>query len=226
MITLGLAYYSSDNMEKALSKFAEADNVEGWLRNAGKEVLYLMIGNAYAKKASMEKTSEELPKAEEAYQNALDIRPSYARALLGKAGVLYLLALGDPNDPSFDTVDLKMLKEAEREFIETKSLKDQDENANIRVKADFSLGQIYYVYAQIEDVSWYTRAIAAFQSVIKAYEQGNDQIMDFASHSYARLGLIDRSLGNPASAISHYRKAINTSTPLYQAYYHTRIAEI
>jgi hypothetical protein len=44
------------------------------------------------------------------------INPEYARAKVGRAGVYYLLALGDPNEPSFDTVNKEMLDRAAAEY--------------------------------------------------------------------------------------------------------------
>ncbi|MEK7278642.1 MAG: hypothetical protein AAB427_14920, partial [Chloroflexota bacterium] len=96
LITIGLAYYSVDDYAEALNYFTQAEATKGWLKNAGKEIVYLLMGNATARQASKDKNSGSLTKAHEFYETALSVNGEYASARVGLAGVLYLIALGDP----------------------------------------------------------------------------------------------------------------------------------
>lgn len=82
---VGLAHYSNHDYERALVIFQSAERVEGWEDNEGKQVLYLLIGNAAGKNGMIEL-------AETYYRKSRDIDPEYARAYIGLANVYYRLA--------------------------------------------------------------------------------------------------------------------------------------
>ena len=71
LITIGLAYYSVEDFENAVDYFQRAADEERWLKTNGKEVVYLMLGNAYVRWASKDNSSEYLPAAAENYAEAL-----------------------------------------------------------------------------------------------------------------------------------------------------------
>lgn len=226
LIAIGLAYYSVDNPNQALNYFNNAEAIKSWFDNAGKEVIYLLIGNGYSRISSMNKSVDNLPDAYEAYSNALKINPSYARAKLGQAGILYLMALGDPENPSLGTVDLRKLDESENAFHEASRFADQPTKANINIKVNFGLGQIYIARGEVQDTKWLDRAENEFQQVISDYENGNKRIIELASQAYARRGLISLIKNNVDHAIEYYKLSIKIASPHFKAYYYTRLGEI
>jgi len=225
LITVGLAYYSTDNLNQALEYFSRGEATPGWLSNAGKEVVYLLLGNTEARMASQAKSPELLESALAHYERALSINPDYARAKVGRAGVYYLLALGDPNVSSFDTVNDELLDQADAEY-EAALTFDAPESANIDEKVHFGLGQVYLVRAQIEAGEWTVRAKNEFNQVIAAYQSGDPRLTDLAGHAYARLGLIALLEGDADNAASNYEMASKLVTPYWQGIYKARIGEI
>ncbi len=226
LITIGLAYYSIDGFEQALDYFTQAEENRGWLQNAGKEIIYLLLGNANARLASKENSVEYLSPAFDHYDTALDINRTYTRAKVGQASVLYLIALGNPTDSSFETVDLDQLDEAATVFEDALNLGNPPASANIEAKVSFGLGQINLVHAQIAEGDWLAQAEAKFNQVVQEYENGNIRIIDLAGHAYARLAVIAYLQGNTDAAVDHYAHATQLVTPHYQSYYNTRLGEV
>ncbi len=227
MITIGLAYYSVDNLEQARAYFSQAAETNGWLDTAGKEIVYFMLGNTYVSQASLEKSSDALTDALIAYQTALSINPSYARARLGQAGVLYLQALGDPAEPVMVENNDKLIQ-AEKAFLDTLEISDPDQltEENIGTKVHFYLGQIYIARSQIDDPSWLQTAEGEFDLVIEDYLAGDDRVKELASHAFARRGLIAMIQQDRETAKSFYQSAIEITSPRYKAYYSSKLAEI
>jgi tetratricopeptide (TPR) repeat protein len=225
-ITIGLSYYATDDFERALEYFRRAEATEGWLQTAGKEVVYLLLGNASARLASKAKSINSLETPYDYYDTALDINPAYARAKVGQASVLYLMAMGDPTDQSFDTVDLHQLDEAAAAFEAALDLGNPPESASIETKVSFGLGQVDFVRALATGGDGIAQAEAEFKQVVQDYESGNERVAGLAGHAHARLGAIARLQGNTSAAIEHYLRATELAPPHYQAYYHTRLGEI
>ena len=226
LITIGLAFLSVDDAEKALDYFQQAEALDGWFKTAGKEIIYLLIGNAYGRQASIEKSETYLASARENYTTALDIDPMYGRAKIGQAAVLYLISLGDPYDASFESIDLEMLDQAEALFQEANEMSGSPESANVQTKSAFGLGQVYFVKSQILGEDWIERANDEFIKVIEDYESGDERIGETASHAYARMGLIAWLNGDLESAVAFYRKAIESASPYYQGYYFSSIGDL
>jgi tetratricopeptide (TPR) repeat protein len=226
LITVGLSYYATDDQEKALDYFTQAEATEGWLRTAGKEVAYVLLGNAGSALISQENSAEYVSTTLDYYNTALSINPTYARAKVGQASVLYIIALGDPAVPSWDTVDLDLLDQAAAAYEAALDLGDPPESANIETKVHFGLGQIYLVRAIVVGEDWLDRAEAEFEQVVEAYDGGNTQIVNYAAHAYARLGAIARLRDDTEAAIERYTRATELASPHYQAYYYTRLGEV
>jgi len=227
LLTIGLAYYSNDDFEMALDYFSSAQDTKGWLDSAGKEVLYMLLGNIYIRMASRDKNPDYLSSAHDAYVSALQIDPTYIRASLAQANVLYLEALGDPTNPSFDTVDQEKLNSAQIQFEEALKEKNPPAGINVYPKAHFGLGQIYLVKAlPSSQEDWLEKARKEFAAVVEEYESGNEAIIYYSSHAYARLGLIERQLGNADSAAEYYQKAISIASPYYQGFYYTKLGDL
>jgi tetratricopeptide (TPR) repeat protein len=230
LITVGLAYYSIDDFEKASDYFSQAEAMEGWY--AGKEVLYLLLGNASSRRASQENSTEYLDATAAYFDTALTINPAYARAMVGKAGVLYLQAMGDPNKRPSEEIDLDKLDEAAAHFKAALELGESPASANIEAKVHFGLGHVYVgrlLYALDIGNDWaasLAKARDEFQEVVQEYKDGNIQIANLAGHAYARLGMMARVEGETEKAVELYASAIELVSPYYQSYYYTRIGEV
>lgn len=226
LITIGLAYYSIDDYDHAISYFEKAAANDKWLRNAGKEIVYVLLGNATQRKAAIEKDRSEFSKAKDNYSKALEINEEFARAKLGEAAMLYALALGDLSTSSFETVNWELLDESEASYHEALTLKDQPLGASIEEKYHFGLGQIYFARSQVDDGNWLEKAEQEYRAVVNEFENGNEQIVDIAGHAYARLALISIIRGDLDTAVDQYNQAISLSSPYLKALYSTSIAEI
>lgn len=226
LLTIGLAFLSVDDAEEALVYFQQAETIDGWFKSAGKEVIYLLIGNALGRQASIEKSDENLASASENYSTALEINPDYSRAKVGLASVLYLIALGDPKDRSFGSVDREMLDQAEALFKEASLDGNAPESANVSTKSVFGLGQIYFVKSQMLGDEWIEKAKIEFKKVTADYESGDERISETASHAYARLGLFAWNEGDTDTAVEFFRKGIAIASPYYQGFYYATIGDI
>jgi tetratricopeptide (TPR) repeat protein len=226
LLTIGLAYYSNDDFQTATNYFSRAEDTKGWIDSAGKDVVYILLGNTYVRMASRDKAPGYLSSAQDAYEKALAIDPGYLRASIGQANVLYLDALGDPANPSFDSVDQNKLDAAQALFEAALNNSDPPVGINVSAKSNFGLGQIFLVKAQILQDSWVEQARKEFEAVVQEYEAGNKTIVYYASHSYARLGLIEWQKANVDASAQFYREAINIASPYYKGYYYTRLGEL
>ena len=245
LITIGLAYYSFDNYPKAEEYFAKAIGVDDWLESDGKELAYLLRGNAITRQASISKDFTRLPEALADYDKAWRITSGkYGRALVGRGGIVYLEALQNPLRPDPKNVDQAKLDEAEKIFNDALALKNQPDSYNIPSKAYFSLGQIYQMRGQIlaageagaeadaltkkaaDDLT--KKAIDYYEKVTQAYEctAGTDpescavkNIQEIASFAYARLGLLYALLQEPnyPLAMENYQKSFDISSPYFKS---------
>jgi tetratricopeptide (TPR) repeat protein len=238
-MTIGLAYYVTDAFEEALDYFEDAEKTKGWYDGDGKEVIYLLKGNAYArldsKRACVETYEEHLEEAWTQYDAALSINPTYARAKVGQAGVLRQMAFTDFTKE----VDVELLDQASAAYKDALHVGNPPESADIEAKVNFGMGQVYFVRyiraleVQEDGSSALSKAAGEFEQVVQEYNNGNDRIENMAGHAYARLGLIalertDLESTNDAyiQAVKYYSRAIELVSPYYQAYYFTRLGEV
>ncbi len=227
LVTIGLAYYSIDDFENALSYFEKAAKEERWV-GGGKEVVYLLIGNAYVRQATKIQVFTDLPLATQNYQAALENNGSYGRAMIGEANVLYLNASVDKK------CDSSGLDQASALLDRTLALQDQPSSANIETKVHFYRGQIAIIRdsCHMAGDDWLTNAQNEFIWVTNQYEtrKENDQdiegIKSLASHAYARLGYIAYQRGQPEPAITWLQKAVEIASPYYQGSYTSLIGDI
>jgi tetratricopeptide (TPR) repeat protein len=231
-IVQGLAYYSADNFLHAREQFQAAVAVNGWFDSAGKEVAYLLIGNAdvrYISKVSQKITAEDYQKysqeAGQSYAHALEINPQYARAAVGQASVLFMRALGDPSEKSAH-VDAAVLDQAEKAYQAALSLADAPPSANIPAKVHFGLGQIAFTRSQLLNVDSLAKAGDEFTQVVKEFDQGNSSVRDLASHALARLAWIATQKGDFPAAIQYARRSIAIASPYYQGRYQALLGDI
>jgi tetratricopeptide (TPR) repeat protein len=225
-ITIGLVYYSVDDYPNAIHFFEIAKNDPDWLDLDGKEIAYLLVGNSYTRLASIELDSDYLKPALENYEYSLsEINPNYGRAIIGYAGIIYLQALGEPPEL---TVNIEKLSQAESLLMDAMQLENQPESANIESKAHYYLGQINLakVLGGIPGGDWMDIAKNEFEYVTNDYEKGDMHIQSFASHAYARLGIISCNQGDFDSAVDYVETAISIASPFYEGEYFSLLGNL
>jgi tetratricopeptide (TPR) repeat protein len=228
LITIGLAYYSVDRFEQALTYFEQAAGEDRWV-DGGKEVVYLLIGNSYIRQDSQTQDFSDLASAGENYRQALQENPGYSRAMIGQANVLYLTASQDKNN-----CDLAGLDQASELLKQAESAADRPPGANIDTKVQFYRGQIAIIRAACHQAGedWLAVAQDQFSQVTSQYEtrkqKGEDsvEIESLAAHAYARLGYIAYKRQDPAAAIAWIDKAVPIASPYYQALYTSLAGDI
>jgi tetratricopeptide (TPR) repeat protein len=228
LITLGLASFAVDDYEQALDYFINADEVPNWPANAGKEMLYALMGSTASRLAATTLDSGYVDEALDYYDRALEIDPQYVRALVGEASAIYQLALGNLEERKGSQVDLDLLDEAELLFRQAADM-GAPEAAEIPLKTHFGLGQIFLVrhFLQLEGGDWLAQARAEFQAVIDSYVANGARNHDMVGHAYARLALIANQFDqDPAMAISLYQEAVALATPRWQAQYQIDMGDL
>lgn len=228
LITMGLAYYSVDRFDDALTYFQKAADEKDWV-GSGREVVYLLIGNAYVRKDSQNQDFADLPQAEQNYQLALENNSDYGRAMIGEANVLYLQASRDKSN-----CDSAGLEQASTLLDQALALTDQPASANIEAKVHFYRGQIALIRNACNqtDQDWMATAQDEFTWVVKQYEklkQNNgsyEGLQSLASHAYARLGYVAYKHGDFDTAITWTKKAVEIASPYYQGYYTSMMGDI
>lgn len=224
LLTLGLAYYSLDDYERALTYFEQAASETRWV-GRGKEVAYMLIGNSYARQASKAQDFSMLPLAMENYQKALEINGSYGRALIGEASVSYL----ESSDKVLGQCDIEGLGQAGELLDQALALEDQPASASIETKVHYYDGHIANLMGdkcdQANAEKWIKIAKDEFNWVVNEYEHRKQAGQDFAiiekfaSHAYSELGLIAyRHDQEPDLAISYLEKAVESASPYYKGY--------
>lgn len=228
LIIMGLAYYSVDKFDDALMYFQKAADEKDWI-GSGREVIYLLIGNAYVRKDSQINSFDDLQLAEQNYRLALDDNPNYGRAMIGEVNVKYLQASLDKNN-----CDLIGLNQASALLDNALGLNNQPASANIETKVHFYRGQIAFIQygCHQTDQDWLTKAQDEFTWVVKQYESrkqnnsGYEGIQSLASHAYARLGVIAYLRNDADTAISWHKKAVEIASPYYQGFYTAFLGDI
>lgn len=228
LVTLGLASYAVDDYEQALAYFMAADEVPNWPQSAGKELLYLLMGNASSRLAAATLDNGYVDDALDYFDQALEIAPDFARALVGEASAVYQLALGDLQTRQGSQVDLTLLDEAEALYHQAATTA-APEAAEIDMKIHFGLGQIFLVrhYLQVEGSDWLAAARAEFQTMVDRNAAGGVRNQEVVGHAYARLGLIANQFDDDATAaIPLYLEAIQLVTPRWQAQYQIDLGDL
>jgi len=201
-ITVGLAYYSIQDFSEALDSFRLAEDIEGWGDGEGRQVLYLLIGNAAIK-------SDDFGTAEVYYRRSLELDPAYARGYLGLADLYYRRAL-QPFEETMDPAetDLGLISLAIATYEQATRIARQPPLADISTKAHFGLGQSYFMRVYAGEERAFDPAIAEFKAVIEEYAGGsNPRVTELAAESHARLGLIYDLSGRPDLAVESYQTA-------------------
>ncbi len=220
LLTRGLSFYFAHAYENALAFFRQANRDELWQTSStGREVVYLFVGNA-AGRANL------LSEAEEAYRDALDVEPQYARAYVGLGGAFYLRSLAGVTSDNF-APDQVMLKQALENYEKGAAATLQPATADIATKVAFGQAQVYLVkWWAGEDTL--ASALANFQAVLDHYGEGkNPRVQELAAEAHARIGLVRRQQEQPNAAIQDFEAALKLSTiPSRRGLYWATVADL
>jgi len=222
-ITIGLAYFSLRDYQKALESFQSAENIPGWDESQGKEVVYLLAGNAAMKTKDFDASITELNKS-------LSIDPDYGRPLITLGSVYYLQAL-EPFDKTKipSDIDLELLDKAIEKYNQALKAKHQPALSDISTKVHFGLGQCYLMQSYAGADILLSNAVEEFQIVIADYGDGkNPRIRELVAESHARLGLIYDLSGYSKDAAQEYQLAADLlfDNPERQKQYQERAQEL
>jgi hypothetical protein len=93
----GLAYFSVRNYDSAAGEFQNAIDTPSWETNEGQEVAYLLLGTVWLRSWDLLQNPDVLPKASDAFNEAYEINPNYARNYLG-LGAIAIAQAQIPNE--------------------------------------------------------------------------------------------------------------------------------
>jgi tetratricopeptide (TPR) repeat protein len=222
-LAVGLSYFAVHRYEDALQSLQSIEAIEGWNEDQGKEVLYALIGFAAGKAKQYDIT-------EAALEKAITINPDYARPYIGMANLNYILSL-KPFEESKNVgdVDQSLLDQCFTYLDLAVQAPEKPPLAEVDTKINFARGQCYWLKAYTGKLPDFSSAIAEFNTVIKAYNDGeNPRIYEFAAESHARLGLIYQLNNRLSEAAREYQTAANllSTIPERQGLYQKRAEEI
>jgi tetratricopeptide (TPR) repeat protein len=206
---VALGYSSVDNHPAAFDRLTAAEQLPGWLPEQGKEVLYLLLGNAAGKVG-------RLFDAERSYDRALALSPDYSRASLGKAEVIYHRARGDCVS---DEVDVAGLQRSLEIYGNARSGR-LPAGAEVPAKAAMGEGRVFVCLSQSLNADRWADAESRLLQVIQAYGGRNVRLRELAAEAHAELGLVYRPSGldEPGARDKYLRAAdeYETAIKLYQ----------
>ena len=208
-IAIGLAWYVTQQYDRALVAFQEVAENPLWVEIGGQELIYLLVGNA-AGKASL------FDEAETAYLQALALDNQYSRAYIGLAGIRYIEALAPikqadgSEDPS--KANATLLYEALALYDQANQATNKPPLADIETKIHFGRGQSLMMLSFTDPTIVVAPAIAEFEAVIADFGDiqfpSNPRVRDLAAEAYARLGLIYLLYGAEQESANYYCNAI------------------
>lgn len=202
-LTIGLAYYAAGNYGQAQIEFAALESAFNWSEVGGRELLYLMLGNAAAK-------NNALNVAENAYLTALSANSDYSRAYIGLGSVYYLRALLPAervDNPA--AIDTGLMQKAIATYEQAAVAPLRPALADVETKVHLGLGQAYLMLALQDSSQPFDRAIEELEAVVDDYGDGaNPRVRELAGEAHARLGLIYRIDNQVERAIDEYEQAL------------------
>jgi len=205
---VALGYASVDDFPAALAHLTAAEQLPGWAPEQGKEVLYLLLGNAAGRVG-------RLADAERHYDRSLVLSPDYSRASLGKAEVVYHGARGD----CVSTADAAGLQRSLGLYGVARSGR-LPAGAEVPAKAAMGEGRVLACLSQSLLADRWAEAEARFLQVIQAYGGRNVRVRELAAEAHAELGWVYRPFGpdDPGARDKYLRAAdeYEAAIKLYQ----------
>jgi tetratricopeptide (TPR) repeat protein len=207
-LVLGLSMFASHNYDAAARHFDAAASADLW--NRGAELIYLFQGNTAGKLGNYDQATVY-------YNQALAVAPDYARARLGLAAVRLQLSKGTCERGS---ANIAGLEEALRLYEQARAAPNQPPEADIPVKANAGMGQIYLCLTQALAGDYSAEARHAFEAVVAEYESRPIQLRSLGAEAYANLGFLSMPFAGEQgpeaekqyrAAAELYRKAIDVS---------------
>lgn len=176
---VGLGYYKLNQLSEAAQWFEKARRDSGDDAKIRRVVL-LFLGSTAARRA-------DLQEANFYYSQALHEDPSYARARLGQAQMVFQRARGRCSP---DTVDAQGLEEAIAGYQEARAMFSLPAD-EIMTKAAFSLGQAYLCQALAGDGERWDMAQVHLQGVVDRYQIDKDlRVKPLAAEALFHLGML------------------------------------
>jgi tetratricopeptide (TPR) repeat protein len=218
-VARGLSLYLVQSYEQASQMFEQANQDQFWQKSEGRELIYLLQGNA-------EIRLQQFEQAKQAYSLAVQLAPQYGRGYIGLGNVVYLQALETESQQNFNP-NRQELSQAEDYFQQALQAIDQPASAEIPSKAAFGLGQIYMTEWFLgEDV--HDPAIEQFQIVLDQYADGaKPQLQELASESHSRVAVIYRQDGQLDTALAEFQQALDLSTlPARKGLYYAAVSNL
>jgi len=200
-IVIGLSYYSLHEWDKSLDLFQSAVAIPNWDESEGKEILYLLVGNAALK-------SGKLDTAETAFKKSLLLQAEYARAYIGLAATYSKRAMAIAEATTdLSKIDVPLLDSAIEIYKKAELAKLKPAQADIQAKVDFGIGQSIFRRALGRNDTTYNDAVKFFESVITAYsDKARPELQELVAHAHAHLAAIYSWRGY-GPVVEEYEKA-------------------
>jgi tetratricopeptide (TPR) repeat protein len=177
---IGLSHYGANDSKAAFAHFQAAQSIGEWRDEQGKEVLYLFLGNAAGK-------LEDLDGADRFYDRALELSPQYARALVGRAEVLFHRARGACEA---DAVDVGGLARSDAAYEAAKAAQIQPALSDVPTKVALGRARVHWCLSQAGAGDYLPQAEQEFQQVVDEFRRGNQRVRQLAAESYGGLGFV------------------------------------
>jgi len=223
----GLAFYLAGNFEGAHATFSDALNIE----DEGLEILHIFAGNASVRVPNLDQAFEH-------YTVALEQRPDYARALIGRGIVFFGMAVDKagenppPYDPqlvldsrtSCDDIDIALPEEPQLLgqlalmcYRQADNSPDKPATADIDIKVAFGTGQTGLWLSIHEYGDHWNEVETELSLIVETYESSSDirqsRLRSSAANAHAWIGLKliileGESQQAMCRALYHYRNAV------------------
>ncbi|MCB0168319.1 MAG: CHAT domain-containing protein [Anaerolineae bacterium] len=208
-LILGLAeLYAPDDADllnnSAYEKFKRATTVENWQPAEGQEVVYLLMGAAKLRAATVPNTTltdrdKALIDASDAFTEAYRLNPDYARSYLGLGGVALERAKVFNSTGKLIGIDSIKLAEASDWYSNSLRALDNPVQAYVSIKATYGQGQVHLAGYTAHLPGWSaSEAQDFFTQITRKYINKNPppEIAWFVGNAHGNLALLAESVEN------------------------------